>query len=328
MPHRHAEHNRRLVLHLLSIRIDDHLVAPGNLDLALQVKRIVLKNVNAHIAQINVRSNADTAHRYQRIQFNCRFQIQLVCDIFEDIQRVLPVGTLGPSRQSQRKQRIEIRRDLPVHLRRPMVAFVNYQIAEVIRREYPDIRRHALNAAAHDIRIGFPVSFHIPAGADLRPELSEAVVGLVNQLLLMSKEQGAFAQALGIRDNCHRFARSCDVIKQHYSFIGTSHGFQLSQGFLLMFVKLKRFSLLGWQRIFDIPEHRRRAQKRHQFILDPLGCLLDLSGIPAVDLPALIVKAVLLEQIVVVFFLRYDSRLVPSIAIYLDGDTPSVAMAA
>ena len=75
-------------------------------------------------------------------------------------------------------------------------------------------------------------------------------------------------------------------------------------------------------------KHRRRAQKRDQLILDPLGCLLDLSGIPAVDLPALIVKAVLLEQIVVVFFLRYDSRLVPLIAIYLDGDTPFVAMAA
>lgn len=126
VPHRHAEHNRRLAFHILAICIDDQLVPSRNLDLALQVKRIVLKTVDAHIAQINVGGNADTAHRHQRIQLNRCFQIQLVRDIFEDIQQIFPVGTLGRGRQPQRKRRIEIRHDLPVCLRCPVVAFVNH----------------------------------------------------------------------------------------------------------------------------------------------------------------------------------------------------------
>ena len=168
--------------------IDNQPIPLRYIDLAFQIADVVLHTVEANLGQIDIRVNADTAHRHQLTDLDSCLNIQLMRRVLEYLQNALIVCAFRRSCQAQRERRLEVSQYLLIGIRRCVVSFIDDQIIEIIIFEGIQMQRYALNAAADDMRIGFFEALHVPAYRLLRPQTRKGCSCLIHQLLRVCKE--------------------------------------------------------------------------------------------------------------------------------------------
>ena len=171
--------------------------------------------------------DADTADGYQLADLNRGLNVQFVRGIFEDIQNDLVIiRALRRSCQAECERWLEVGQHFLVCIRCGVMGLIYDKIIKVIVLEAVQMQCHALNAAADHMGIGLLEALHVSANRDARPQLSEGLGGLVDQLLRMRKKQGSAATALGVHDGGHCFAGAGCVIQKSNRLIVVSHGLQ------------------------------------------------------------------------------------------------------
>jgi hypothetical protein len=248
--------------------------------------------------------DANAAHAHQLADFHGGLDIQLVRCIFENIQDDgVVVGAFRRGGEPQRKLRLEIGEHLLVGVGRGMMRLVDDEIVEITVPEPVQIQRDALNTAAHDVRVRLLDGVHIAPDGGLRPQGLEGLRRLLHELVGVCEEQRPAAAGLGIHDGGHGLAGTGGVIEQRDGLMPLPHGCEGCQRLFLMRFQMQIFRAdglptLGGQVILDLLELRLIAEKNTQFVLDGVRLRLHLPHCPAVDVPAHMYHAVLLEQVV------------------------------
>ena len=119
----------------------------------------------------------------------------------------------------------------------------------------------------------------------------------------MREEQRPAAAGLGIHNGGHGLAGSGGVVEQGDGLMLLPHGGEGSQRLFLVRFQMQIFradglTALGRQVILNFLELRLIAEENAQFVFDGVRLCLHLPHRPAVDVPAHMYHAVLLEQIV------------------------------
>ena len=171
--------------------------------------------------------DADTADGYQLANLNRGLNVQFVRGIFEDIQNDLVIiRALRRSCQAECERWLEVGQHFLVCIRCGVMGLIYDKIIKVIVFEAVQMQRHALNVAADHMGMWLFDALHVSANRGARPQFSESLSGLVDQLLSVSEEQGPAATALGVHDGGHCFAGAGCVIQKSNRLIVVSHGLQ------------------------------------------------------------------------------------------------------
>ena len=110
------------------------------------------------------------------------------------------------------------------------------------------------------------------------------------------------------------------MIQQRDSFPTLTHGFKAVDSFLLVVAKFKGLAFLCREIVLYRFQVGSIAEERVQLVLNAIGLVFELIVHPAVDHPALISKAVLLQQVVDVLVLGNLARVMVGFAVYLYRD--------
>ena len=162
------------------------------------------------------------------------------------------------------------------------------------------------------------------ADSHLRPKIAEGVVSLVHQLHRVRHEQHPAATASGVHDCGNGFTCTGSMVEQSNGLPVLPHGRQRIKCLLLILPQLQligfqRTALLSGQIVLDLLKTGIAAEEHAQLVLHGFRLFLHLPDRPAIHIPAQVDHAVLFQQVIIELVLRYQTRIVRGLIVYLNG---------